>query len=197
MRLTSQERKKQIINATLKLAAQKGISRITTAEIAKEVGLSEGAIFKHYPNKQEIIRAVVEMVQDSIIGKAHRVDSSPLTAREKLKELLRFHLSFLGQNPGIPRVIFSEQMLLADKELKENMRNFLKLEYLQIIKNIFEQGVAEDVFRGDLDREMIILNYVGLIQSSCYNWSLEDYTWDITESWQKIYNYLIAVWGKV
>jgi len=193
-RLSAQIRRRQIIQAAMKIVARQGVTRFTTARLAKEVGLSEAGIFKYYSNKEEILAEAMEFVHDTLAQRVQSILNLDIPAKNKLWEVLNFHLTFLEENQGIPRVVFSEQLYLGAPGLKEKFLSSMD-RYFNLLKNLAAEGVKEGIFRPDLDLDMAVSTYTGLVQTTVFRWSLDDFSWSISGRAHRIYNYLLDSWS--
>lgn len=99
-------RQQQVIQATLEIISQKGVSGLTTAEIARQVGIAEATIFRHFATKEEILAATICHIRDSLLSWSRDRIAKPGSSMGKLGDILRFHLELFERNSGIPRIIF-------------------------------------------------------------------------------------------
>ena len=189
-RLSSVERKRQIIIATLDIVSERGFGNITTAEIANRVGISEGAVFKHFSSKAEILQEVLFFIRTSLLTLAQNIISKEITADEKLKQILYNIFSFFTQYPGVPKVIFSEQLHLADQNLKGILVEHVK-SYSQIIHNVIVEGREKGLFNKDCDPELATEAFLGFVQVNVFKWSISGHAWCLTDRADKIFNYFI------
>lgn len=189
-RLSSVERKSQIIKATLDIISERGFGNITTAEIANRVGISEGAVFKHFSSKAEILQEVLIFIRNTLLPLAQNVAREEISPDKKLKKILYNKFQFFTMYPGVPKVIFSEQVHLADEYLKNLLLTTVK-SYSQVIHNIIEEGMEKGLFKRDIDLQLATEAYLGLIQVNVFKWSLMGHTWCLTDRVDKIINYFI------
>lgn len=174
----------------MKIISSKGVSKFTTAEIAKEVGISEAAIFKYFRNKHEILYSALEFIQQSLLGKAHEIaNETAADPRQKLAKLLRFHLSLIEQSYGIPQLIFSEQLHMGDENLRKRIAGTIE-SYLDILKNIFRQILDNNSRLVDVDFEMLATAFLGLIQVNLLRWSLSDCEYSLQDEFEKMWGFI-------
>lgn len=120
-RESTEVRQQQITDAALQVIGKKGIAGSTTAEIASVVGISEGNLYRHFKGKEDIIGSVIDKIgRDlaSILEVAATVDD-PV---KKLEEIFRRHLAYIEEHVGIPRTIFSEEVLVLNEGLRTKVR---------------------------------------------------------------------------
>jgi len=194
-RYDTQIRQQQIIRATLKIVAQRGISGLTTAEIAREVGIAEGTIFRHFASKNEILLATVRYIRDTLLGWSQDRVAGGGEPLEKLGDILHFHLELFEQNSGIPKIIFSEQVHLHDEKLRQLMSETIG-EYMELMGTIIREGMEKGQFKPDLDVFMVVAAYLGLVQVSLLRWSLGGCQSSLTESHGRILHFLSAILQK-
>ncbi|MDR4483089.1 MAG: hypothetical protein R3B95_07660 [Nitrospirales bacterium] len=97
-----------LAETVVELAGEQNPSEITTAAIAKRMGLTQGAISSAHFNKDAILQAVMEWVAERLLSrieKAVHAKSSPLAA---LESMFMAHVDFITEHPGIPRMLLGE-----------------------------------------------------------------------------------------
>lgn len=187
-RLSSEERRRQIINATLDIISERGFGNLTTAEIAARVGVSEGAIFKHFSTKVEILQEVLLFIREMLLPMTNRVAGENIAAPAKLEKILRAKFNFFSKYPGVPKIIFSEQVHLSDEGLRDILFATVK-GYSKRIHDIIQEGIEQGFFKKGLDPEMATEAFLGLIQVNVFKWSLSGHAWDLPQRVDKIIDY--------
>lgn len=109
----TEHRRRQIADAALKIVAAHGLSGFTTAAIAREVGLTEGAIFRHFASKEEIVLAALDRVEELFEEGAPGSDGEPL---DRLRRFVEHRVRVVHEHGGIPRLVFSDELSLAAGE---------------------------------------------------------------------------------
>ncbi len=127
------------------------------------MGLTQGALFRHFPNKEAIIQAVMEWVAERLLSrvdKAVKEASSPLAA---LEAIFMTHVEFVIQHPGVPRMLFGE-LQHADQTASKRMAQTLILRYGERLNQLIEEGKACGEIDGGLDTEASATLFIGTIQ---------------------------------
>lgn len=161
--MKTDERKAATVDTVVKLAAEGNPSEITTTEIAKKMGVTQGALFKHFPTKEAIVQAVIEWVADMLlsrIDKAARSASSPLAA---IEAMFYAHIDFVTEHPGAPRMLMGQlqrSKVTAPKKMATALMEF----YRGRIQDQLDLGKLEDEVSKDLDSEAAATLMVGMIQ---------------------------------
>jgi AcrR family transcriptional regulator len=113
VRQPTAERRKQIAEAALSIIAEQGLGKFTTAAVAASVGLSDGALFRHFKSKGAIVLAVIQAVEARLFDGPPSTEGSPLA---RLESFVCGRIRVLAKNPAIMRLIFSDQLIQASGE---------------------------------------------------------------------------------
>ena len=166
-----EKRKADIISAVLRLVDRKGVNGVTTKRIALEVGVAEGALYKHFRSKNEIFLRILEVtelqLQEEYAGMAGR----GLGPEQWLEALFQFLVAYLEEFPGLYRTVFSDALYAGDSELRQRFKTTihgLKESAEQAIRS----GVNAGLFRAELDPHTSAIMYLGVVDTSFTLWSI-------------------------
>jgi len=106
-RKPSPSRRREIADAALKVAAEQGPGRLTAWTIAREVGLSDAALFRHFPSKGAIVLAAIDRVGEILFEGFPPEGADPV---ERLGRFFRQRVRVIRENPGVARLVGSEQL---------------------------------------------------------------------------------------
>lgn len=129
------------IEAVLALAATQDPADITTTAIAARMGLSQGAVFRHFPTKDAIWQAVMEWVAEQLLSRIERVAESVVSPMAALEAVFAAHVAFALENPGVPRMLFGELQRTDHTPAKEAVLGLLQ-GYGQLLRQLIERGKA-------------------------------------------------------
>jgi AcrR family transcriptional regulator len=172
------ERQVQIINAAIKLMGDGGIQLLTTKNLAREVGLSEPALYRHFSNKVDILQQVLSYLRLRIIQRLKYITSSDLSPSEKLRELVNRQFAAFTNRPEIVVVLLSEGLYQNNKELSALVFSIMQESssfYLQIIKD----GQDSGEFRKDLPAERLAFMIMGSMRFCVIQWHLSGNAYDL------------------
>lgn len=161
--LPAEERRAETVEAVIELAAEQNPSDITTAAIAKRMGLTQGALFRHFSNKDAILQAVMEWVAERLLArvdKAVQGEASPIAA---LEAMFNAHVMFVIEHPGVPRMLFGE-LQRAEKTPAKLMVQMLIHCYGERLHRLIEAGKACAELDVQLDTEASATLFIGMIQ---------------------------------
>lgn len=148
-RLSGEARRAEIIDAVLRLSAERSPGLITTAEIAKVLGLSQGALFKHFSSKETIWLAVADRVASSLLATIEQAAEQAASPQAALRAIFLAHVGFVIEHPGTPRFIFHELQRAIDSPVKLRLRSMLA-NYRQLLMRLLESAAQ----RGELDENI-------------------------------------------
>ncbi len=160
-RETTDIRQEQIKKAALEIIAEEGFHNLSTRKLAKKIGLTEGAIFRHFAAKRDIIKAIMDDVAGDLISSLKNIVISPENSKEKMFNFLCTNVNYLKENRGITILLFSEATHLGDEELKAKLNQILSQQKRLIIKMV-KEGVNEGLWDKKLKPEDIATLYMGI-----------------------------------
>ena len=115
-------RRQEILQAfALMLETHPG-SRITTAALAGQVGVSEAALYRHFPSKAKMLEGLIEFIEESLFSRIGRILSEEPTAQRRCGMILWLLLSFAERNPGMARLLVGDALLGETERLRGRIR---------------------------------------------------------------------------
>jgi AcrR family transcriptional regulator len=174
MRKSGEERREEIVQAVLDLAAEQGVKQVTTQAIADRVGIAQPTVFRHFKTRDAILRAALEWIGKGLLTVVTPILAGRGPADVRLRQLLTRQLQFISQRKGLPRLLFSERLHLEDPELKAVVRRIME-NYTDRVTMLLAEGVAEGCFRSDLDTDETARLIVSLVQGLVMRWSITDF----------------------
>lgn len=162
-RLPTEERQAEIVAAALNLAREKSPVTITTSDLAAAIGVTQGAVFKHFPTKDAIWLAAMKWVREELLQQLDEAAGAATSATQALEAVFRAHVAFVIAHPGAPRIIFHELQQPADSPVKQEVRALLQA-YRQRLLGLFKAGVKTGQLPAGLDQEAAATLFVGIVQ---------------------------------
>ena len=161
--LPAEERRTATVEAVVHLAAEQNPSDITTAAIAQRMGLTQGALFRHFPTKEAILGAVMAWVSERLLSRvdgAAAAAASPLAA---LEAVFMTHIDFVAEHPGVPRMLFGE-LQRPGATLPKRMVQTTLQHYGERLRRLLEAGKATGDLDAQLDVHAATVLFIGSIQ---------------------------------
>lgn len=161
--LPADERRAVTVEAVVELAGSVNPSEITTAAIAKHMRVTQGALFRHFPSKDAIWRAVMEWMAERLLGRIDRAAQgidSPVAA---LRAMFMSHVEFVIEHPGVPRMMFGELQRAEASPAKDMARTLIR-RYGDRLRALLERGKAGGEIAPEVDVEAAATLFIGTIQ---------------------------------
>ena len=155
------DRKQQILMALAKMLEEAPDARITTARIGAAVGVSEAALYRHFPSKRTMYAALLEFAEDTLFSLIGRIPGEQAGALDQCHRLLCIYLEFCEKNPGITR-------LLTGRALTgESMRLHQQVEQLyQRLETQLKQYLREAEMREQLRTRLPVATAANLLMAA-------------------------------
>lgn len=157
-RLSADDRQDEIVRAAFDLAATQGMDNVTTQGIADAIGLTQGAIFRHYPTKDTIWLAVVHWVRARLLNVIDRAASQASDPLDAVTRIFFAHIAFAEKNPALPRFLMA-----TNPQLKRLTQELLD-GYEAKLAGLLAEAKARELVRSDLEEEAAAALLIAIIQ---------------------------------
>jgi TetR/AcrR family transcriptional regulator len=160
------DRRSELVQAALMLSAKQAPADVTTADLAQVVGITQGAIFRHFEYKEAIWIAVLDWAHDTLLpllenaAKPHLDVGSPVPA---LRAMFLAHIGFVQQFPGVPRLVFQELQHPGPTRLKKCAQSLME-DYRKILIRCLEQAQASGTIGPWVDTHAASTLVMGAVQ---------------------------------
>ncbi len=174
-------RRQELVNAAVKLFVEKGFHKTTVREIAKEFGMSMGALYDYIRTKEDILFLVCDHIFKSVSDKLVASLKSEKETKEKLRDAIRDYFIIIDSIQDYTLLLYQET-----KSLNRKDRNYVlskEMELTKIFENIIIQGIKEQTFKIDKRTAKIVANNI-MVQGQMWsfrrwvaqkNFSLKNY----------------------
>jgi TetR/AcrR family transcriptional regulator len=131
-------RKDQILQSLATILEQSPGQRITTAGLAKHVGVSEAALYRHFPSKAKMFEALIEFIENTIFSRITQIMSEEMQADKRCEMILGLILTFSERNPGITRILTGDPLAGETERLRQRVTQLFDRIEAQLRKIIRE-----------------------------------------------------------
>ncbi|BBN82925.1 MULTISPECIES: nucleoid occlusion factor SlmA [Pseudoalteromonas] len=122
-------RKEQILQSLAQMLETSPGQRITTAKLAAEVGVSEAALYRHFPSKARMFEGLIEFIEDTLLSRINLILENEKETQGRIYNILMLLLAFAEKNPGITRILTGDALQGEQERLRERVQSlFEKLE---------------------------------------------------------------------
>ncbi len=154
-------RQEEIKEALLQIIDSEGLHNLSTRKLAERVGITEGALFRHFKSKRDMIISIIDGVEEVLMKSLQGIAMSDASSHERLFKFLCVHVRYLIEHKGITMLLFSEAAHSGDPQLKSRMLNILNTQK-QLAKKIIQDGIVAGVWDSSLQVENVAMLYMGI-----------------------------------
>lgn len=181
------DRQKEILKFSLELISECGIQGFTTKNLAKKIGFSESALYRHYNNKIDILVGVLNYFKEN----SERLFISELNSERdsisKIEYLFSKQFKIFSATPSLVAVIFSEELFRNETILLEKVSEIMNNNF-NTLTNIFKVGQEKEEIRADIDASHIAVMVMGSLRMFVKQWHLSNYSFDLIEKGSELSN---------
>lgn len=161
--LPADERRAATVETVVELAATQNPSEITTTAIARRMGVTQGALFKHFPTKDAILQAVMEWVAERLLSRLDTAARSAPSSLAAIEAMFMAHVGFVAEHPGVPRMLFGE-LQSAELTAPKRMAQTLIRRYGELLHGLIEEGKAAGELSAGVETAAAATLFIGTIQ---------------------------------
>ena len=130
-------RKEQILQCLAGMLENNPGQRITTAKLAQQVGVSEAALYRHFPSKTRMFEGLIDFIEDTILPRVNLIIDREKSVIRRIETILTLLLGFAEKNPGLSRIMTGDALLGEQDRLRERISNFydkLETQFKQVLR---------------------------------------------------------------
>ncbi len=139
-------RRQEILEVLAHELEQRPGSRITTAALARAVGVSEAALYRHFPSKARMFEELIAFAEETVFGRINRILEQEPGVRRRCELVLALLLTFAERNPGITRVLLGDALVGEHERLRSRVGRFFDRLESQL-KQVLRQATLGDELR--------------------------------------------------
>lgn len=162
-RQSTESRQAEIIATVVALAADRNPAEVTTTDIAKAMNVTQGALFRHFSNKEAIRLAVIEWIETQLMSRLGDAQVSAPNALKGLEAMFLAHVIFIREFPGVPRLVFAELQQPESTPVRQRVHEIMR-HYRQTLAETLGRAKAAQLIRDDVDVQAAAALFLGAIQ---------------------------------
>jgi TetR/AcrR family fatty acid metabolism transcriptional regulator len=164
------DRREQIINAAIKVFANKGFYNSKVADVARVAGIADGTIYLYFKNKDDLLISLFESKMEQILKRFSDTLKTALSAKEKLSHFIQLHFKMIEEDQNLAEV-FQVELRQSSKFLKD-YHNQKFIDFLNIIGQIIREGKQSGEFRPDIRINTTKVAIFGAVDEIARQWIL-------------------------
>ena len=127
------------------------------------MGVTQGALFRHFPSKDAILQAVMEWVSERLLTRIDRAISTKTSPLDALEAAFMAHIEFISEHPGVPRMLFGE-LQRAEQTMAKRMAQTLIQCYGERLGRLISEGKESGELTPSLEEKTAVTLFVGMTQ---------------------------------
>lgn len=134
---TKRSRRQDILEALASELEQRPGERITTAKLAASLGVSEAALYRHFPSKARMFEGLIGFAEETVFGLIQRILQDEQNALNRIEKIMTLMLGFSTKNPGITSVLMGAALTGETERLRQRVSQFfdrLETQFRQILR---------------------------------------------------------------
>lgn len=175
-------RRDEILDVILAMTAEQGVDRVTTRALADRLGVTEPALYRHFPGgKSEMWRALAMLVGERMQAAWRRAlaqaGAEPLA---RVRALIRAQLRIIDEIPALPAILFSRTLHRDNAALRAGVGEVAGRFHARL-EQLIDDGVVRGEFRGSLDADGAAWLLIAVVQGTAVRWSLSERGFDLEQ----------------
>ena len=179
------ERQKEITVVALELISEKGIQGLTIKNLAKKIGITEPAIYRHYDSKIDILIAVLDLFKqntEQLFEKELKTDGKAI---DKIEHLFTKHFTSFSATPSLISVIFSEEIFRNEPVLIAKIAEVVDKND-KILTTIIINGQQTGEIRADIEAKYLSIFIMGTLRLFVKKWQFTAFSFDLPGEGKKL-----------
>ena len=186
------ERQFEIIEAAGKILTSSGVSGLTIKNLAKEMGFSEAAIYRHFGSKEKIVISMLEYLASTMDERDTISMNNDHGPEEQFVKLFQNQFSFFNANPHFVVAVFSDGLMEASERINATILKIMAVKKKHLLP-IIVKGQKESLFTDAIAAEALMHIVMGTMRLLMYKWRVANFDFDILKEGDKMIQSLLTV----
>ncbi|MEK7304121.1 MAG: nucleoid occlusion factor SlmA [Pseudomonadota bacterium] len=178
----SGERRAEILQVLARMLQEQAGEHITTAELARAVGVSEAALYRHFPSKAKMFESLIEFIEESVFTRITRIIAEEPQWEARLQQILTLVLGFAYKNPGMARLLLGGVLTGETERLRVRISQFYDRIETQL-RQVLREGEAPGSTRLAVNETAQLL--LAILEGRIAQYVRSGFTASPVEGWEK------------
>ncbi|OIV46285.1 nucleoid occlusion factor SlmA [Sodalis sp. TME1] len=190
---TKRNRREEILQALAQmLESSDGSQRITTAKLAANVGVSEAALYRHFPSKTRMFDSLIEFIEDSLISRINLILQDEKETLNRLRLILLLILGFSERNPGLTRIMSGHALMFEQDRLQGRINQLYERIEVQLRQVLRERKLREgEAF--ELDESLLASQLLAFCEGMLSRFVRTEFKYRPTQEFELRWPLLVAL----
>lgn len=183
-------RRQQILEALAHMLEVNPGTRITTAALAKQVGVSEAALYRHFPSKSKMLEGLIEFIEETLFSRTAMIAAEEeLNAVTKCEKILQLLLAFAERNPGITRILTGDALAGETERLRRRVAQLFDRLEAQM-KQILREAELREGLKFSLPIAATVNVWMAAAEGRVAQFVRSEFSRPPSEGWQEQWPFL-------
>jgi TetR/AcrR family transcriptional regulator, fatty acid metabolism regulator protein len=164
-------RKDRIMDAALRIFAEKGFQNSTITEISKEAGVSEATIYEYFGTKEDLLFAIPEKITNETLEKSTKIIPYIKGVEGKIRAILLFYIQLYQSNPHYSALVLLQ--LMSNKRFRQTPAHAAIRRSSHALLDCIKEGIADGTFKKDSNPYLIRSMLMGTIEHLFIHWHMQ------------------------
>lgn len=171
------------------LESSDGASRITTAKLAKQVGVSEAALYRHFPSKARMFEGLIEFIEETLFPRINLILDEEKDTMQRLRLVLQLILTFAERNPGLTRILSGHALMFENARLRDRINQLFERLEMQIRQILRERQLREGT-TFSVSENVLAAQLLGQVEGSLNRFVRSDFKYQPTANFEQYWTLL-------
>ena len=187
---TVKERRQQVLTVLIHmLHSERGMERMTTARLAKEVGVSEAALYRYFPSKTKMFEALIEHIENTLLSRIAASMRNETQTMNRIHDILQTILDFARKNPGLTRILTGHALMFEDVQLQVRVAQFFNRLEMQFV-NILQMRKLREGRGFNVDERIIASHLVTLCEGQFMRYVRTNFRLNASQSFEQQWRFI-------
>jgi TetR/AcrR family transcriptional regulator, fatty acid metabolism regulator protein len=185
------DRRRQILDASVKVFATKGFHASRVGDIAEEAGIAYGLVYHYYKSKEDLLETIFRTTWTEMLARVREVQEADVPAAEAVRQVTALLLRTWRRDPDLVRVLVRE--VTRSPHVQQEIEEITHA--MQALEDIVRKGQETGEFRNDLDPRLAAVVFYGALDEILTGWvlrQLPDKDEDIAKAERNVVGLLVG-----
>ncbi len=139
------ERRQTILETLAHMLEKNQGEHITTAQLARAVGVSEAALYRHFASKAKMFEGLIEFIEETLFTRINKILAEESRAEARVQSILFLLLGFADKNPGMARLLYGDVLVGETERLRQRVVQIYERIETQLKQILREAEAAENL----------------------------------------------------
>ncbi len=180
------KRQEDIVQAAISLIAREGYKHLTTKNLARELQLTEAALYRHFTNKNDLITKILEHFSEISCAVLQQIKDARLDPLERVHRFVLNRYELFSANPDLAQVMFSEELFRYDPAFAGQMQSIMQMHRKAVVGYLRQARKQGQIVESSQPEELFRI-IVGSMRMLVSQWNLSGQSFNLVAEGEKLW----------